>query len=44
MDSNDTLGRIPLIGDKAPDFKAKTTDGWLTLSEYGKDSWVLLFS
>lgn len=44
MDSNDTLGRIPLIGDKAPNFKAKTTDGWLTLSEYGKDSWALLFS
>lgn len=37
-------GRIPLIGDKAPDFRAKTTDGWLTLSEYGRGSWVLLFS
>lgn len=36
--------RIPLIGDLAPDFKAKTTKGWLTLSDYGKDSWVLLFS
>lgn len=36
--------RIPLIGDVAPDFRAKTTKGWLTLSDYGKDSWVLLFS
>ncbi len=36
--------RMPLLGDLAPDFKAKTTEGWLTLSEYGKDSWVLLFS
>lgn len=36
--------RMPLLGDLAPDFKAKTTEGWLTLSEYGKDSWVILFS
>lgn len=35
---------IPLIGDLAPDFRAKTTHGWITLSDYGKDSWVLLFS
>lgn len=35
---------MPLLGDLAPDFKAKTTEGWLTLSEYGKDSWVILFS
>ena len=36
--------RLPLIGEEAPDFTAKTTIGWLTLSEYGKDSWVILFS
>lgn len=36
--------RLPLIGEEAPDFTAKTTTGWLTLSEYGKDSWVILFS
>lgn len=36
--------RFPLIGEEAPDFTAKTTTGWLTLSEYGKDSWVILFS
>ncbi len=35
---------MPLIGDQAPDFKAKTTHGWVTLSDYGKDSWVVLFS
>ncbi len=35
---------MPLLGDLPPDFKAKTTEGWLTLSEYGKDSWVILFS
>ncbi len=38
------MTRIPLIGDTAPDFKAKTTEGWVTLSEYCKDSWVILFS
>jgi len=36
--------RFPLIGEEAPDFTAKTTTGWLSLSEYGKDSWVILFS
>lgn len=35
---------MPLIGEQAPDFKAKTTQGWLTLSDYGKESWVVLFS
>lgn len=38
------MNRIPLIGDTAPDFKAKTTEGWVTLSDYCKDSWVVLFS
>ena len=41
---NQELGRMPLLGDLAPDFTAKTTEEWLTLSEYGKDSWVILFS
>ncbi|MFK7933725.1 MAG: peroxiredoxin [Saprospiraceae bacterium] len=35
---------MPRIGDTAPDFTAKTTAGDLTLSEYGKDSWVIMFS
>jgi antioxidant, ahpC/TSA family protein len=44
MENSQELPRMPLLGDPAPDFKAKTTEGWLTLSEYGKDSWVILFS
>ncbi|RMG82683.1 MAG: peroxiredoxin [Bacteroidetes bacterium] len=35
---------MPRIGDAAPDFTAKTTHGELTLSEYGKDHWVIMFS
>ncbi len=35
---------MPRIGDKAPDFTTKTTAGMLTLSEYNKGSWVVLFS
>lgn len=41
---NQEINRMPLLGDLAPDFTAKTTEGWLTLSDYGKDSWVILFS
>ena len=41
---NQEISRMPLLGDLAPDFTAKTTEGWLTLSDYGKDSWVILFS
>ncbi|MCU0395590.1 MAG: peroxiredoxin [Chitinophagaceae bacterium] len=35
---------MPRIGDKAPDFKAMTTTGPLTLSEYNKGSWLVFFS
>jgi len=35
---------IPRIGDLAPDFTAQTTHGELTLSQWAKDSWVMLFS
>jgi len=35
---------MPRIGDQAPDFKALTTIGELTFSEYNKSSWVILFS
>ncbi len=44
MEENTPLYNVPLIGDKAPDMKVKTTHGWLQLSEYGKDSWMVLFS
>ncbi|MBR9923187.1 MAG: peroxiredoxin [Bacteroidetes bacterium] len=35
---------MPRIGDKAPDFEASTTAGPLKLSDYNKDSWVVMFS
>lgn len=35
---------MPRIGDQAPDFKVITTTGELTLSEYNKNHWVILFS
>ncbi len=35
---------MPRIGDKAPDFKAKTTTGDLQFSEFNKGSWVVMFS
>ena len=34
---------LPRIGEKAPDFTAKTTHGELSLSAY-KGKWVVLFS
>ncbi len=36
--------QMPRIGDQAPDFDAATTTGPLRLSDYNKDSWVVLFS
>jgi len=38
------VNTIPRIGEKAPNFEAITTTGPLTLSEYNKNSWVILFS
>ena len=36
---------IPRIGDPAPDFKAMSTHGEITLSQYTKaGKWILLFS
>lgn len=35
---------MPRIGDKAPDFKAKSTIGDLSFAEYRKDHWVIMFS
>lgn len=34
---------LPILGQKAPDFEAVTTQGTLRLSDY-KGSWVILFS
>jgi len=44
MENNETMNIMPRIGDLAPDFDAVTTYGKLKLSEYGKDSWVIIFS
>jgi peroxiredoxin (alkyl hydroperoxide reductase subunit C) len=41
---NQVIGSMPRIGDKAPDFKAKTTTGDLQFSEFNKGSWVVMFS
>lgn len=38
------MNSMPRIGDDAPDFNAVTTHGPLQFSEYGKDSWMILFS
>jgi peroxiredoxin (alkyl hydroperoxide reductase subunit C) len=40
----ETMFNMPRIGDQAPDFEVITTTGPLTLSEYNKDNWVILFS
>jgi len=34
----------PKLGDQAPDFETVTTHGNIKLSDYNKDSWVILFS
>jgi peroxiredoxin (alkyl hydroperoxide reductase subunit C) len=41
---NDQPTRLPLIGDKAPSFKAKTTQGEIQFPEDYKGRWVVLFS
>ncbi len=40
----DTPVRLPLIGDPAPSFKAKTTQGEIQFPEDYKGKWVILFS
>lgn len=41
---NETINRLPLIGDKAPAFKALTTTGTINFPEDYEGKWVLLFS
>ncbi len=36
--------QMPRIGDQAPEFTAKTTKGEITLSEFAKDKWIVMFS
>lgn len=44
MENNTTVITMPRIGDTAPNFTAKTTKGEITLHDYAKDKWILLFS
>lgn len=44
MEENRTEYRMPLIGDKAPAFKAKTTMGDISFPDDYKGKWVILFS
>ena len=38
------ITRLPLIGDKAPSFKAETTQGPIQFPEDFKGKWIILFS
>jgi len=44
MDIEKEVHRMPLIGEKAPSFKAKTTHGTISFPEDYKGKWVVLFS
>ena len=44
MENNEIINRMPLIGDKAPSFVAKTTQGDIKFPEDYKGKWVILFS
>lgn len=44
MEENLNINRMPLIGDKAPSFKAVTTQGNISFPEDYKGKWVILFS
>mgnify|MGYP000856955771 FL=1 len=41
---DETAYRIPLIGEQAPSFKAKTTMGTISFPDDYKGKWVILFS
>ncbi|MGI9544228.1 MAG: peroxiredoxin [Cyclobacteriaceae bacterium] len=44
MEATEFKISMPRIGDKAPDFEAKTTTGALKFSEYNEGNWVIMFS
>jgi peroxiredoxin (alkyl hydroperoxide reductase subunit C) len=44
MENTNETFRMPLIGDDAPAFKAKTTQGEINFPEDYKGKWVVLFS
>lgn len=41
---NNEIYRMPLIGDKAPEFKAVTTQGNIDFPKDYEGKWVILFS
>ncbi len=41
---SEEIVKMPLIGDKAPSFKAKTTQGMISFPEDYEGKWVILFS
>jgi len=43
MENQEKEVRLPLIGEKAPDFEAVTTQGTLRLSDF-EGSWLVMFS
>ena len=43
MTEENSQGTFPVLGQKAPDFEAPTTQGTLRLSDY-KGTWLILFS
>ena len=44
METQENATQMPRIGDIAPNFTAKTTKGDITLHDYAKDKWIVLFS
>lgn len=44
MENNSEMTRMPVIGDKAPSFRAMTTMGKINFPEDYSGSWVILFS
>ncbi|QAA81117.1 peroxiredoxin [Aequorivita sp. H23M31] len=44
VDNSQISYSMPRIGDDAPDFTAKTTIGEITLSDFAKDKWIIMFS
>ncbi|MDD5017504.1 MAG: peroxiredoxin [Eubacteriales bacterium] len=44
MEESVNMATFPLIGDKAPSFKAKTTQGEISFPEDYEGKWVILFS
>ncbi len=44
MEEQEKINQMPRIGDIAPDFKATTTKGDITFSDFAKDKWIVMFS